>query len=758
MTQRSLCLALLFLSAPAAVHAHGKGGPSKDDSSRMERTGYRGQHQGEAYGRGLHTPAAAGHAAKYGGASAPINSSHDMRYIQNSFARAMGFPGATDNNVMITPPAGTKFFSADPGGGVVLAAPAGGKAPWEVGVTRALVDVDLGLNPKDPYASRVAGIQDAYKGDYEKALPMLKTAIANGQADATALSFGALAAFHRGDMKNAADWAKESLSKDAAGPWAKLADSVEHLTEDRVGSRMKLPKPKPEQTARGTDPTPGAVGQRLFPNQVASDEPLKGTAGLLQDARAAFAVRDFPRVEKVASTVLFQDAANSEALRLRAAAGNRLGHYAAALEDAERGLALEPASSAFLESKALAAGQLGDYGSARAAALAMLAANPKNAAALRLLAFAEAGLGNLDAMQRALEHAAAFDPASAELLRRLRGLPPGADPSGLFTDELLFGELAGGAGPALKESGRGGLAKALLALGAAALAGLLVGGAAIAVNRRRARAPAQQGLDLSVFQVAAARAAPAGDSGEPTQVGPYRVLSKIGTGGMGVVYKAEDSKLGRRVALKRLRSEIAQDPREHERFLREARIVCTLDHPGIVRIHSVQESPEGDYLVFEFVEGTTLAQTLAICGKLTPREAASLIGQAAEAVAYAHAQGVVHRDLKPSNLMLDTKGRVRVMDFGVARAAADALQRLSGSQTAPGTPSYTAPEQAEGVTSPACDVYALGVCLYEMLAGRPPFEGTAGAMHLAKRALEPDPAKRFASPRELAAALGAATV
>ena len=779
MTRRFLFLAMLFLAAPPLVHPHKDGGPKKEDSDRMERTGYRGEHHGDAFKRGLHTPAAAGHAAKYGGPSAPIKSTNDLRYIQNSMARALGLPGATDNNVMIPPPSGTKFFSPDPGGGVALAAPAGGKAPWEVGVTRALVDIDLALNPKDPYANRVAGIQDAYKGDYENALPMLKTAISNGQADATALSFGALAAFHRGDMKNAAEWASESMSKDGKGPWSGLADSIEHLTQDRVGGRMRLPEPRRQAGPGGVDPSPGSVGQKLFPNRIDGGSPLKGVNGLLADARAAFAVKDFPTVERTASTVLFQDALNAEALRLRAAAGNRLGHFEAALEDSNRGLALDPASPAFLESKAMAAGQLGDYATARAAALAMLAADPKNAAALRLLAFAEAGLGDIDAMTRALERAAAFDPASAELLRRLKGLPPGADPSGLFTDELLFGELAGGSGPSLKETGKGGMAKTLLAVGGAALAGLILGALALAFIRRRSQAPVRQGLALSVFQTGATRtppaAAPASRRGEPTQVGPYRVLGKLGTGGMGVVYKAEDSKLGRTVALKHLRPEIADNPQEHERFMREARIVCGLDHPGIVRIHSLQESPEGDYLVLEFVEGTTLTETLAICGKLTPREAAKLIGQAAEAVAYAHAQGVVHRDLKPSNIMLDKKGRVRVMDFGVARAASDAMQRMTGAETASGSPPYIAPEQAEGNTTPASDVYALGVCLYEMLSGRLPFEGTAGAMHLAKRegryrplgspldaviakALAPDPSQRFATPRELAAALSSAAV
>ncbi|TBR24539.1 serine/threonine protein kinase, partial [bacterium] len=593
----------------------------------------------------------------------------------------------------------------------------------------------------------------------------LPISIEGGQKDPTTLAFAALSAYRRGEMKDAAQWAKESLEKDGKGPWSSLADSVEHLTEDNVG-KLRLTRPKPSTLPGGEDPTPGAVGPKLFPKGVAVSEPLKGVGGLLADAKAAYGVQDFAQVEKLASTVLFSDANNFEALRLRALAQTRAGRYGPALEDAVRGLALKPDAPDLLGAQAVTAGRSGDFATARAAALALLAADPQSAAGLRLLAFANAGLRDRAAMTAALERAAALDAANGELLRRARSLPEDGDLLSLFTDGYLLGDRT--AAP-LKDSPRGGLAKTLLGVGGGVLAGLALALAALAALKRRRAAAAEGALDLAMFKPDAMRAAAV--AGDPPQVGPYKVLGKLGTGGMGVVYKAEDTKLGRTVALKRLRPEIAGEPREHARFLKEARIVSALDHPGIVHIYSVQEAPEGDYLVFEFVEGSTLAELVAARGRLPLAEARSLIAQAADAVAYAHAQGVVHRDLKPSNIMVDRRGRVRVMDFGVARAEKEALSRLTGAETSSGSPPYIAPEQAEGRTTPACDVYALGVCLYELLSGRTPFSGTAGAMHMAKRAgkfpplgspvdaviaraLDPDPARRYASPRELAAALG----
>lgn len=764
MARHAVLLAFAaLLPWQAAGHGPARQGESHQQThKRWAHEGGMGKVHGEANQRfGGHEGSYKHIEGRYGGSGAPINNNHDLRYIQNHMAKALGLSGAPDNATQIPAPMGTNHFFSDPGGGVVAAAPKATMAPWEVGVTRPLVDIDLALNPDDPYANRVAGIQDSFAGNYASALPQLRTAIEGGQNDPTTLAFAALSAYRRGEMQDAAAWARESLEKESGGPWSKLADSVEHLTKDNIG-KLSLPKPKPTNAHAGEGPAPGAVGPKLFPKGIIVSEPLKGVGGMLADARAAFAVADFPQVDKLASTVLFSDGANVEALRLRAGAAVRSGRYTQALDDAVRGLALKPESRDFLEAGAVAAGRTGDYQTARTAALAMLAQDPKSAAGLRLLTFAEAGLRDRAAMTAALERAAAVDASNASLLARARALPSDGDLLGLFTDAFLLGDKSGA--PLPEKEGRN-LAKTLVAVGGGALAGLALAALALALNRRRRRASEKPALDLSIFQPGAMRA-----SGDPIQVGPYRILEKLGAGGMGVVYKAQDTKLGRTVALKRLRPEIAAEPREHERFLKEARIVSGLTHPGIVQIYSVQDAPEGDYLVFEFVEGRTLAETVSARGRLPLAEARSLIAQAADAVEYAHSQGVVHRDLKPSNLMLDARGRVRVMDFGVARAEKEALSRLTGAETSSGSPPYIAPEQAEGVTTPACDVFALGACLYELLSGKPPFEGTAGAMHMAKRsgtfkplgspvdaviarALDPDPAKRFASARELAHAL-----
>jgi serine/threonine-protein kinase len=345
------------------------------------------------------------------------------------------------------------------------------------------------------------------------------------------------------------------------------------------------------------------------------------------------------------------------------------------------------------------------------------------------------------------------------MLRRARELPPNSDAALLFSDAFLFGDQAPGPQARPRPAKRPG--RLFAVLGITVLSAVLAAGLVLLAGRRN--------------DDGQAAAAPARDS---DRLGPFRLLGTLGAGGMGVVYKAEDTSLDRLVALKRMRDEIAADPRERERFLKEARIVSGLDHPGIVRIHSIHEGPEGTFLVFEYVEGRTLSQAIGERGRFSLPEARAVLAQCAEAVAYAHSKGVVHRDLKPSNIMLDDQGRVRVMDFGVARAAKDALTRLTAQATVAGTPPYMSPEQEEGVTSPACDVYALGVCLYEMLTGKLPYQATglsllaakhagkvpplseslgreapAGVNQVLAKALAPDPGKRFASPRDLIAAL-----
>ncbi|HZY83641.1 MAG TPA: serine/threonine-protein kinase, partial [Gemmataceae bacterium] len=235
----------------------------------------------------------------------------------------------------------------------------------------------------------------------------------------------------------------------------------------------------------------------------------------------------------------------------------------------------------------------------------------------------------------------------------------------------------------------------------------------------------------------------------PESVGDYEILGEVGRGGMGVVYKARHRRLGRVVALKMLLGGYFADRAQRQRFRTEAEAVARLQHPGIVQLfevgeHDVGAGPPRPYFTLEYVEGGSLDRRLA--GRpLPPPQAAAWLDQLARAVHYAHERGIIHRDLKPSNVLLTDDGRPKVCDFGVAK-----LLTGSDCQTASGmilgTAEYMAPEQAEGkgTPGPASDVYALGVILYEMLAGRPPFKGPTPLDTLAQhRTQEPVPVRRL---------------
>jgi serine/threonine protein kinase len=210
----------------------------------------------------------------------------------------------------------------------------------------------------------------------------------------------------------------------------------------------------------------------------------------------------------------------------------------------------------------------------------------------------------------------------------------------------------------------------------------------------------------------------------------FRIVRTLGQGGMGVVYEAVDLALQRPVALKKLHPEIADNPRERARFLKEARTVAALKHPNIVSIHGIHEDAEGLFLVFERIAGETLHERLA--AGLPTAEAVGYLRQIARALDHAHAHGVVHQDLKPANVMIEG-GEAKVMDFGIARRVAETLSTLSKIEIA-GTPAYMAPEQELGHNvGPAADVYALGVCAYELLSGRRPFPD--GGLMMKTRAL-----------------------
>jgi serine/threonine-protein kinase len=256
--------------------------------------------------------------------------------------------------------------------------------------------------------------------------------------------------------------------------------------------------------------------------------------------------------------------------------------------------------------------------------------------------------------------------------------------------------------------------------------------------------------------------------------GRYRVLSKIGGGGMADVWLAEDTHLGRRIALKVLHARLAQDREFVMRFQREAETAAGLQHPNVVAVFDRGEWAGTYYIAMQYVEGPTLKQL--IDSGITVEQGVAVIRQVLQAAGYAHRQGIVHRDLKPQNVIVDPEGKAVVTDFGIARAG---VSEITQTGSVMGTPHYLSPEQAQGFDVTAVsDLYSIGVMLYEALTGRVPFEGESAVAVAMKqvsqmpqrpssiqprvsaaldavvmRALEKDPGQRFQSADAFIAAL-----
>ncbi|WP_148615465.1 Stk1 family PASTA domain-containing Ser/Thr kinase [Nocardioides rubriscoriae] len=222
------------------------------------------------------------------------------------------------------------------------------------------------------------------------------------------------------------------------------------------------------------------------------------------------------------------------------------------------------------------------------------------------------------------------------------------------------------------------------------------------------------------------------DQSGPTVVGGrYELGELLGRGGMAEVRKGTDSRLGRIVAVKRLRTDLASDATFQARFRREAQSSASLNHPSIVAVYDTGEEPAGDgsgiaqpYIVMEFVAGRTLRDILREGRKILPERALEITSGVLSALDYSHRAGIIHRDIKPGNVMLTPSGDVKVMDFGIARAMSDAANSMTQTAAVVGTAQYLSPEQARGEqVDSRSDVYSAGCLLYELLTGRPPFVG-----------------------------------
>jgi serine/threonine protein kinase len=269
--------------------------------------------------------------------------------------------------------------------------------------------------------------------------------------------------------------------------------------------------------------------------------------------------------------------------------------------------------------------------------------------------------------------------------------------------------------------------------------------------------------------------------------GKYRLLERLGAGGMGAVYLCEHIHMGRRVALKILPMQQAEDPASLARFYREARAVARLDHPNIVRAHDIDRDDKVHFLVLEFVDGCNLHDFIRRNGTVSPERAAHYIRQAALGLQHAHEAGLVHRDIKPGNLLIDRQGVVKILDMGLARFFhEDTAQFIKEYEVGYiiGTGDYIAPEQIiDSRVDIRADIYSLGGTMYYLLTGKSPFQDGTNAQKIiwhqvrhpkTLRVLRPDvpealvrvfektiakePARRYQTPLELAAALEPFTV
>jgi eukaryotic-like serine/threonine-protein kinase len=233
----------------------------------------------------------------------------------------------------------------------------------------------------------------------------------------------------------------------------------------------------------------------------------------------------------------------------------------------------------------------------------------------------------------------------------------------------------------------------------------------------------------------------------PVLADRYELQELLGSGGMARVHAARDRRLGRRVAVKLVREDLVGDGRSRERLLREARSAASFHHPNSVAVFDVGEHDRQPFIVMELIDGESLADRLSREGRLRPAEVVGIGVGVLAALEAAHERGLVHRDIKPANVLLPQPGGVKLADFGIAKAVADTAGGLTAVGDVMGTPNYLSPEQAAGQSAvPASDLYALGVVLYECLAGRPPFSGENPLAVALAHQREPTPPLRRVAP------------
>ena len=697
-----------------------------------------------------------------------------------------------------------KKFAIQTGGGTLADAPKPPdplKPPLGSSMLSGVDGYLKGSKPNDPAVFSNSGADQYRMGDFPQAFQDYGRAIQMGDREpATYLGYGH-SAYRLGDYGEAARAAQLAL---AADPKNLEAQYLYHEAKDRAPA-VKLPSafeaggnagsdspafnPARTQTSpagfAGAPPPSGMTAEQVaaLARQAAAAGPDASVRSgqYTKDAATAMRVRDYPKAYQLASEAVVLNPSNAQALNYRAMSLSQMQRYSESVQDASAALALAPGNAAVLHTRSWAFSKQGKYKEGLLDAMAASASEPSNAFLYQDKAFALAGLGDRPGALEALRQSAQLDPRFTARLERAVQLPQSTDMTLLFDDGSSGAAAAAAPAPAPGSQRRRFLRLAVMAASGGLLIALGVLHIVSASWREKMRLTVRRVLGPSPVATGSATVAAAEGPGMGAFWTQYELVKEIGLGGMGVVYEATDRSLERRVAVKKMRDEIRLDPHDRQRFVAEARMVAQLHHPAIVDIYGIVEDGMDVYLVFEFVEGRTLQDALKAGGPMELPRAAQVLREIAAAVEHAHGRSIIHRDLKPSNVMLTAEGRVKVMDFGIARQAKDAMTRHSMTNTIAGTPPYMAPEQEQGTVRKESDVYALGVCLYEMTTGHLPFSGSGAAMLLNKlngklippsqrvpslppgldaviaRALAPDPDKRYHTPAELVAALDALT-
>jgi tetratricopeptide (TPR) repeat protein/tRNA A-37 threonylcarbamoyl transferase component Bud32 len=640
--------------------------------------------------------------------------------------------------------------------------------------------------PGKPVFDVASGEDNMRRGNYTDAFRDFGSALQKGDKQPETYAGYSAAAHQLGDYKTASAASAEALKLDpnnvqafAVYKLSKGKEGISNAPTLAAAGGMNLGGGQSQSAVTGPavassrGPAPTAAEIAAAVSKQAQPSAIQQSAGMTKQAASALKVRDYTAAKGFASSAIELNSQNAQAWNYRAIANEKLRNYPAAVFDASAALALIPQNPAALQTRAMAFNRQGMFNEGLADSNAVLEMDPRDAYAYQGRAFALAGLKDNEAAIESLKLSASLDQRFEEKYEKALQAPDKSDLLFLFDD--------GGTAPTTAQAAPlppGAKKKRFAALALnSVVGGILVAMGFLHVFSSKFR----EGVKSTVRRfIGTPGAQAAGEAAEgaatPQFWGQYELLKEIGTGGMGVVYEAKDRSLDRPVAIKRMREELRVDPQERSRFMAEAKTVAALHHPNIVDIYNVVEDQGDVYLVFEFVKGNTLADVIREKGPMPFEAARNVLKAACEAVDYAHKHKVIHRDIKPSNIMVSEEGAIKVMDFGVARQAKDALTKLAMTNTVVGTPPYMAPEQEQGTVRPESDVYSLGIVFYEMLTGQLPFAGQGAGMLLNKmngkhsalptdlglpdgldvifkKALDPDPEKRFKTGSELTLAV-----